>query len=91
MTSCPANLTNSTSSDQPDDLSDEREFFPIFIRNDCQSTSYLNKLQENEGLLHLCVTINVVCNTHDLFIVKSSNVHEAAHSKLNVSGWRWQI
>uniref|UniRef100_A0A0D3AT57 Uncharacterized protein n=1 Tax=Brassica oleracea var. oleracea TaxID=109376 RepID=A0A0D3AT57_BRAOL len=85
MASCPANLKNSTSSDQLDDLSDECELSPIFIRNDRQSTSYLNKLQENEGLLHLCVTIKR--GTYTFLLTESRKV---AHGKLNVSGWRWQ-
>ncbi|KAL0643376.1 hypothetical protein Bca4012_041666 [Brassica carinata] len=33
-----------------------KELPPVFIRNDRQVASYLNKLQENIGL-HLCVTI----------------------------------
>ena len=35
-----------------------KELPPVFIRNDRQVASYLNKLQENGGI-HLCVTIKV--------------------------------
>nr|VDD24626.1 unnamed protein product [Brassica oleracea] len=83
MASCPANLKSSTSSDQ---LNVKKELSPIFIRNDHQSTSYLNKLQENEGLLHLCVTIKR--GTYTFLLTESRKV--VAHGKLNVSGWRWQ-
>ncbi|KAL0713404.1 hypothetical protein Bca4012_020382 [Brassica carinata] len=35
-----------------------KELPPVFIRNDRQVTSYMNKLQEN-ACIHLCVTIKV--------------------------------
>ncbi|CAN7138992.1 unnamed protein product [Brassica rapa subsp. narinosa] len=35
-----------------------KELPPVFIRNDRQVASYMNKLQEN-GCLHLCITIKV--------------------------------
>lgn len=35
-----------------------KELPPVFIRNDRQVTSYMNKLQENADI-HLCVTIKV--------------------------------
>ncbi|KAG2291242.1 hypothetical protein Bca52824_037911 [Brassica carinata] len=41
-----------------------KELPPVFIRNDSQVSSYLNKLQENGGL-HLCVTI-----TNNSIIIK---------------------
>ncbi|CAF1931631.1 unnamed protein product, partial [Brassica oleracea] len=36
--------------------SGSKELHPVFIRNDRQEASYMNKLQENEDF-HLCVTI----------------------------------
>ncbi|WZZ13486.1 hypothetical protein YC2023_106575 [Brassica napus] len=35
-----------------------KELPPVFIRNDRQVASYMNKLQEN-GCLHLCITIKI--------------------------------
>ncbi|KAH0902805.1 hypothetical protein HID58_042308, partial [Brassica napus] len=52
-----------------------KELPPVFIRNDRQVTSYLNKLKEN-GDLHLCVTIKSrgeVLINHDLPIAGNSN------------------
>ncbi|WZZ41514.1 hypothetical protein YC2023_037773 [Brassica napus] len=51
---------------------------PVFIRNDHQVTSCMNKIQENGGL-YLCVTIKTrdeVLITHDLHIARNSNLLE---------------
>ncbi|KAH0856821.1 hypothetical protein HID58_085082 [Brassica napus] len=55
-----------------------KELPPVFIRNDRQVASYLNKLQEN-GCLNLCVTIKTrdeILITHDLPIAGNSNPFE---------------